>query len=121
MNDNEIKKIIEDNYDLTKEDTVWTMIKDFYNRKTLSVIIVFWILMILFMVGLVYSGIKFFKTEQVQYQIMYSTIFISCLLGGSIIKIFAWLLAHRHGIDREIKRLELRIAELSELVKSKLP
>ena len=119
MNDNEIKKIIEDNYDLAKEDTVWTMIKDFYNRKTLSVIIVFWILMILFMAGLVYSGIKFFKTEQVQYQIMYSTIFISCLLGSSIIKIFAWLLGHRHGIDREIKRLELRIAELNQTVKDK--
>jgi hypothetical protein len=119
MNEENIKKIIEDNYDVTKEDTVWTMIRDFYNKKFLCVVIVFWILMILFMAGLVYSGIKFFKTEQVQYQIMYSTIFISCLFGGTTIKIFVWLLAHRHGIDREIKRLELRIAELAETVKNK--
>jgi hypothetical protein len=119
MNDNEIKKIIKDNYDVAKEDTVWTMIKDFYNRKTLCVVIVFWIFMFLCMAALVYSGIKFFKTEQVQYQIMYSTIFICCFVGGSIIKIFAWLLAHRHGIDREIKRLELRIAELAESLAAK--
>ena len=119
MNNEQIKKIIEDNYDVAKEDTTWTMIKDFYNRKTLSVIIGFWILMILFMMALVYSGIKFFKTEQVQSQIMYSTIFVSCLLGGGNLKIFAWLLAHRHGITREIKRLELRIAELNQTVKDK--
>ena len=119
MNKEEIKKIIEDTYDVAKEDTVWTMIRDFYNRKTLSVIIVFWILMILFMAALVYSGIKFFKTEEVQSQIMYSTIFISCLLGSSIIKIFAWQMAHRNNIKREIKRLELRFAELTEIVKGK--
>ena len=119
MDDEQIKKIIEDTYDNSKEDTVWTMISDFYNRKTLSVIIVFWILMILFMAALVYSGIKFFKTEQVQSQIMYATIFISCWLGGGNVKIFAWLLAHRHGITREIKRLELRIAELNETIKNK--
>jgi hypothetical protein len=119
MENEQIKKILEDTYDVAKEDTVWTMISDFYNRKTLCVIIVFWILMILFMAGLVYSGIKFFKTEQVKSQIMYSTIFISCLLGGSIVKIFAWQMAHRHGIKREIKRLELRIAELGETIKEK--
>lgn len=119
MTNEQIKKIIEDNYDVAKEDTVWTMISDFYNRKNLCVIIFFWMLMILFMAALVYSGIKFFKTEQVQSQIMYSTIFISCLLGGSIIKIFAWQMAHRNNIKREIKRLELRIAELAETVKNK--
>jgi hypothetical protein len=119
MTDEQIKNIIEDTYDELKEDTVWTMISDFYNRKSLCVIIVFWILMILFMAALVYSGIKFFKTEQVQSQIMYSTIFISCFIGGSIVKIFAWQMAHRHGIKREIKRLELRIAELSEAIKGK--
>jgi len=117
MNDKQIKKIIEDTYDTSREDTIWTMISDFYNRKALSVIIVFWILMILFMAALVYSGIKFFKTEEIKSMIMYSTIFISCFIGGSIVKIFAWQMAHRHGIKREIKRLELRIAELSQIVK----
>jgi hypothetical protein len=119
MDDEQIKKMVEETYDNSKEDTIRSMIGDFYNRKMVSITFFFWIFMILFMAALVYSGIKFFKTEQVQSQIMYSTIFISCLLGGSIIKIFAWLLAHRHGIDREIKRLELRIAELSEIIKNK--
>jgi hypothetical protein len=37
----------------------------------------------------------------------------------AIMKIFAWQMIHRNSIKREIKRLELRIAELSEMVKSK--
>ena len=119
MTDEQINKIIEDTYDVSREDTIWTCLSDLYNRKTISVMIVLWIFMILFMAALVYSGIKFFKTEQVQFQIMYATIFNSCFLGINIVKIFAWQMGHRHGIKREIKRLELRIAELNQTVKEK--
>jgi hypothetical protein len=118
MDDEQIKKMVEETYDNSKEDTIRSMIGDFYNRKMVSIIFFFWIFMILFMAALVYSGIKFFKTEQVQSQIMYSTIFISCLLGGSIVKVFAWQMIHRNSIKREIKRLELRIVELGQTVKS---
>ena len=34
-------------------------------------------------------------------------------------KIFAWEMIHRNSIRREIKRLELRIAELSQIVRGK--
>lgn len=33
-------------------------------------------------------------------------------------KIFAWEMVHRHSIKREIKRLALRVAELSETLKA---
>jgi hypothetical protein len=34
------------------------------------------------------------------------------LLG--LVKLWYWMLANRNGINREIKRLEMRIAELTE-------
>ena len=40
MDDERVKRIIEDTYDKSREDTIWTMVSDLYNRKTLSVIIV---------------------------------------------------------------------------------
>lgn len=119
MNEEEIRKIIDDTYDESKEDTIRSIVSDLYSRKTLSVIIVFWIWIIFFYAALIFSGIKFFKTEEVQFQIMYSTIFTCCILGISILKVMAWQMAHRHGIKREIKRLELRIAELNEIVTNK--
>jgi hypothetical protein len=67
----------------------------------------------------IFSGIKFFAVEQTKSQIMYAAIFVCGCQFIALMKIFAWQLIHRNGLKREIKRLELRIAELSEAVKSR--
>jgi len=119
MNDEQIKKIIEDTYDVVREDTVWTMLKDFYNRKMLSSIILLWTYFLIFLALAIFSGIKFFKTDQTQYQIMYAAIFICCIQFFALIKIFGGQMIHRNSLKREIKRLELRIAELNQTAKDK--
>ncbi len=119
MNNEQIKQIIEDTYDKSKEDTIWSMVRDFYNKKMMSFVILLWIWAIIFIGGSVYCGIQFFKTAEIRYQIMYAAIFVCFVHGISAIKIFAWQLIHRNGLRREIKRLELRIAELVETVKNK--
>lgn len=120
MNEEEIKKIINGSYDDSKEDTIRSMLGDFYNRKMASTVIFIWVWGIAFMAGAFYSAFKFFGTDETQLQIMYATIFVSLLLWIAILKIFAWQMIHRNSIKREIKRLELSIAELSETVKNKL-
>lgn len=52
-------------------------------------------------------------------QIMYAAIFTCCFQDIGLMKIFAWEMIHRPSITREIKWLELRIAELNETVKDK--
>ena len=119
MNEEQIKKVIDDTYDESREDTLWSMARDFYSRRMLSTAILVWVCGIIFFAGVVYSGIQFFGTEQTKLQIMYAAIFICCVHGIGWIKSFAWVMMQRHGIKREIKRLELRIAELSETIKGK--
>ena len=119
MNEEQIKKIIDDTYDESKEDTLWSMGRDFYSRKMLSTAILVWACGIIFFAGAAYSGIQFLRTDQTKLQIMYAAIFICCIHGIGWIKSFAWVMMQRHGILREIKRLELRIAELDETVKNK--
>ena len=116
MDEKEIRKIIEDNYDDSRENTIWSMTGDFYSRKMLSMVILVWGMAIIFMAVAIFSGIMFFRTGEIQYQIMYAVIFLTCVQWIGLIKIFAWQLIHRNGIKREIKRLELRIAELNEAV-----
>jgi len=99
-------------YNNSKEGTMRSMIRDFYNRKMLSVIILLWVDFLIILALAVFCGIKFFKTDQTQYQIMYATIFLCCTQIFILIKIFAWQMIHRNSIKREIKHLELRIAEL---------
>lgn len=118
MDENEIKKIIDGTYDDARENTIWSMVGDFYNRKMLSIVILVWVLGITFMVVAIFSGVKFFGTGEIKYQLMYAVIFLTCIQWVGLLKIFAWQLIHRNSVRREIKRLELRIAELSEVFKN---
>ncbi len=104
-------------YDDSKENTLWLMLKDFYNKKMLFWIILIWVYFLIFLAIAVLSAIGFFQTDQTRYQIMYAAIFVCCIQFFALIKIFAWQMVHRNGIHREIKRLELRIAELTENLK----
>jgi len=119
MNDEDIKKMLEDTYNDSKEDTVRSMVKDFYSRRMLGTVILVWAYAVIFVALAIYSGIKFFKTDQAQFQIMYAAIFVCCIQFVVLMKIFAWQMIHKNSIKREIKRLELRIAELNETVKNK--
>jgi hypothetical protein len=105
MNDEEIRKIIDDNYDESKEDSIWSMARNFYSRKFLSTAILVWVWAIIFFVPAAFSAIQFFKTDQTKSQIMYATIFICCFNGICLMKIFAWQMIHRNSIKREIKKL----------------
>ena len=108
-----------DEQESLKEDTLWSMVRQFYNRKMLSVIILAWVYFIIVLALAVLSGIRFFESEQTKDQIMYAAIFVCCVQLVSLIKIFAWQVVHRSGIKQEMKRLELRIAELNETVKNR--
>ena len=119
MNDELIKKMIEDTYDDTKEDTPLSVVRDFYSRKMLSTAICVWVWALIFFAGAVYGAMQFFKNVETKSQIMYAAIFICCVEGIIFMKIYAFEMIHRHSIKREIKRLELRIAELTETVKKK--
>jgi hypothetical protein len=62
---------------------------------------------------------QFFKADQTQGQIMYAALFILGTHGVGLMKILTWGMLHEHSIRRNLKRLELRVAELSEMLKSR--
>lgn len=118
MNDKQIKRIIEDSYDESKEEGLRSMVRDFYSRKLLSSAIVGWVGGMVFIALAVFSAVQFFKTDEIKWQLVYAVLFIVGVHGVALMKIFAWQMIHRHSIKRDIKRLELRVAELSEALKS---
>ncbi len=119
MNEEQIKKIIEDTYDESREDTLWSMVGQLYSKKMLPSMIVHFLYSLPFMAGVVFCGIKFFYTDQIQFQIMYAAIFVSCVQVCIFSKIKYWQMLFKNNTSREIKRLELRIVELNETVKNK--
>ncbi len=119
MSDEQIKKIIEDTYDDSKEDNLLSMVGQLYSRKMFSSLIAHGAYSLVFIVLAVFCGIEFFETQDVQYQIMYTAIFVCCIQFVTLRKNIYWQMLHKNSISREIKRLEIRIAELNETVKNK--
>jgi hypothetical protein len=121
MDREQLRRIIDspEGYDDARKDTLGSMISDFYSRKMLSVAILVWACSLIFMAGAVFSAIAFFAADQTKDQIMYAALFICLILFVAFMKVFAWQMLARNSIKREIKRLELRIAELAQAVASK--
>ncbi|MFH1718191.1 MAG: DUF6768 family protein [Planctomycetota bacterium] len=119
MNDEQIRKIIDGTYDEPREDTIGSMLRDFYNRRMLSIVIFVWVWGLIIVGVAIYSAIKFFEVDQAKSQIMYAAIFICGCQFIALTKIFAWQMIHRNSIRREIKALELRIAALTSLLEGK--
>ena len=121
MNDEQIKKIIDspEEYDESKEDTLLSMVGQLYSRKMFPSLIAHGAYSLVFIVLAVFCGIKFFNAEQVQFQMMYAAIFVCCVQFVVLRKVIYWQMLHKNNISREIKRLELRIAELSQIIKEK--
>ena len=121
MDKEQIKKIIDSppEYDESKEDTLLSMVGQLYSRKMLPSFIVHGVYSVPFFAGAIYCGVKFFKTDHSQFQLMYAAIFVCCVQFVIFSKAKYWQMLHKNNISREIKRLELRIAELNETVKNK--
>ena len=117
----DIRKILDDTYDDSREDSIRTMIGDFYSRKMLSVAVLVWFWGIVFFVGAGYSAMKFFETDETQLQIMYATVFVCLVQFMGLMKVFAWQMIARNSIKREVKRLEIRIAELAKSLDKQAP
>jgi len=121
MNNEQTERITENQqiFDDSKEDTLCSMLHDFYNRNMFSVVVLAWFWAIIFIAGAVYSGTQFFNSDQTQRQIMFAAIFICCWQGVVLIKVFAWQMIHRNAVKRQIKRLEIRVSELSRKIDKK--
>ena len=107
MNDEQIKKNVDDNFDESKEDSLWSMGMDFYSPKMRSAAIIIWVWAIIFLVPAVYSAIQFFRADRTKSQILYAAIFICCFNGICLMKILGCQMIHRLGIKREIKKLKM--------------
>ena len=119
MNKEEIKKIITDTYDESKEDTLRSWIRDCYSKEVRWVMIGIYAQYLILSALIIFSAIKFFIADQTRYQIMYAAIFVCCNLWMGFVSVFGWVMMQRPRINREVKRLELRIAELNQTVKDK--
>ena len=116
MNDKQTQEMIDEIYDTSKEDTLLSMVGELYSRRMLPSWLVHVAYSLVFVIGAVYCGIKFFDTQPVQFPLMYEAIFICCVHVIFLRKVIYWQMLHKNSVSREVKRLEVRIVELTQIV-----
>ncbi len=117
MANEQIRKIIDDSYDASKEESLLAIAGEFYSRRMLSITILMWVWGLLFIALAVYGAMQFFRAGETRAQILYAVLFVVGFDGVGQTKMMFGQLVHRQSIKRDLKRLELRVAELSEMLK----
>jgi phosphatidylglycerophosphate synthase len=121
MDKNQMKQIIDQPLDPEhiREGTYFSMFSDFYTRNNRVVIFWVWGNALVFLTLLVVTAILFFLTNNTQYHILYAALFICSVQVIILTKIVYFLAVIRNRTLRDVKRLELCIAEMNETLKTK--
>ena len=112
MNNEIIDKILDDNYDIAKEESLKNMIGEFYTRKRISTIILVWTYGTAMMLLAIWSAISFYKTDIIKDMIMYAALSLLFIQQLALIKIFAWQVIHRSSIKKDLKKIEFMLVKL---------
>lgn len=120
MDSERIQTILETSpqYDETRDNTLRAMINEFYTRKMSSIVALVWGMGLIFMGLAAFCAVRFFYATDTRGQIFHAVGFLLFMQWLASIKIFAWQMIHRNSIKREIKRLEIRLQDISERIGS---
>lgn len=115
----EIERMTAELYDEPREDSYLAMVGEFYSRKMLGTTLLVWGNFLFFFVLGVACAVMFFLSDEIRKQIMYAALFVCFMQWSTLIKVYAWQVMHKIQVKREIKRLELRVVELTQAVIAK--
>ena len=62
----------------------------------------------------VWAAVRFFNTTDTREQLMWVAIFLWCGMAVGMLKLWMWLQMNKNAVKRELKRLELQVAHMSE-------
>lgn len=107
MDADKLREMIDQAYEDNRDEGLLAMAARFYSKEMRSIALVTWFWFLVFLVPAVYVALRFFRTapDQTKAQILYATIFIACVQGMAIVKVFAWQMMARQGLRGQLMRL----------------
>jgi hypothetical protein len=115
--DDDIRKAVANGdapYDVDREEGVFRQMVGLYRGTWWWVAVFVTIESLVFTVLIVLAAVEFFQTDDTKWQIFYATGILLLGMLLVLVKLWGWGQMNRNAIQREIKRLELRILEMGE-------
>ena len=119
--DDPLKKALQDadaagDFGPSQEETFRQMLAGTFRNQPRWMTLIAWVYILLFTAVAVVAAVQFFDAEAVRGQILWTTVFLVSGMIVMMLKMWFWMIMNRNRILREVKRLELRIAELTDTV-----
>ena len=92
------------------------MLADTFKSQPRWMSVMAWTYILVFTGVMVIAAVRFFGADAVKGQILWATAFLASGMTVMMLKMWFWMIMNRNRIIREVKRLELRIAELTDKV-----
>ena len=94
-----------------REESVMEMVGHSFHGRARWLTVISWIKMIAFVIAAAFAAVQFFRADAVRSQIAWASMFVVFAMGTGIMFVLYWLELNRNAITRELKRLQLQIAE----------
>jgi len=106
----------EGDYDPGQEQSLFQMIGSSFRGRQWWLSCIAWVYIFVFTGLAVFAAVRFFGAETTRAQILYATIFAITAAIAMAVKMWYWMILNRNSIQREIKRLEMTITQLTNKV-----
>lgn len=94
------------------EQGIFEMMIGMYRGRLLWLNILVSVFQLLFMGLAVWSALRFFEATEIKDLLFCSTLFLWSVGVTGMFKIWFWMVMNRNSLLREVKRLELEVAQL---------
>lgn len=101
------------------EPSVFDLMLDVFRgrHKWLAILTASW--MVVFFGLAIFCAIRFFQAEETRDILLWGMGFFCCFTAVGMLKVWYWMEMNKSALTREIKRLELQIAELANKLDSR--
>jgi len=105
---------LEDDYDFREDSLLRDVLFSNFRGRLRSASILAWCAMFLYGAAAVYCAFRVLRAEAIQETVIFGAFLVIAVTAVMVTKLWYWMLANRNAVQREVKRLECRVADLAD-------
>ena len=114
--DDKLRRALENGkpIEFDREETLRQMMVQTFRSKLRWMVVFLWVEGVAVCVAAVWAGVGLYRAQETKQVIVYATALIISAIFFMLVKVVGWQWMSKYSLMREIKRLELQIAELAK-------
>jgi len=114
--DDKLKRALENGkpIEFDREESLRQMMVQTFRSRLRWMVVFLWVEGVAVCVAAVWAGVGLYRAQETKPVVVYATVLIISAIFFVLVKVVGWQWMSKYSLMREIKRLELQIAELAK-------